>query len=49
MIYLAHYQQMLAQRYNKDVKTREFGVGDLILRKAVGSARDVNAGTLASN
>ena len=35
---LANYQQKLAQRYNKDVKTREFGVGDLVLRKAMGCA-----------
>ena len=34
---LAEYQQKLARRYNRDVKTREFGAGDLMLQKAVGS------------
>ena len=37
VIRLAEYQQKLAQRYNRDVKVREFGVGDLVLRKAVGN------------
>lgn len=30
-IRLAEYQQKLAQRYNKDMKKREFGAGDLVL------------------
>ena len=34
---LAKYQQKLARRYNRDVKTREFGAGDLMLQKAVRS------------
>ena len=46
-ICLAKYQQKLAQRYNRDVKTREFSVGDLVLWKAVGSMQDTNAGKLA--
>ena len=29
------------------MKTREFGVGDLVLRKAVGNMRDTNARKLA--
>ena len=37
IIRLAEYQQKLARRYNQDVKTREFGAGDLVLRKAVGN------------
>ena len=45
-IRLAEYQQSLAQRYNQDVKTREFSAGDLVLRKAVGNVRDTNAGKL---
>ena len=32
---LAKYQQGLARRYNRDVKTREFSAGDLVLRRAV--------------
>ena len=46
-IRLEEYQQKLAQRYNRDVRKREFGVGDLVLRKVVGNTRDVNAGKLA--
>ena len=46
-IRLAEYQQSLAWRYNQDVKTREFNVGDLVLRRAVGNMRDTNAGKLA--
>ena len=46
-IRLAEYQQKLAQRYNRDVRKREFGAGDLVLRKVVGNTRDVNAGKLA--
>ena len=36
-IRLAEYQQSLAQRYNRDVKTREFSAGDLVLWRAVGN------------
>jgi len=46
-IRLAEYQQKLAQRYNQGVRVREFNTGDLILRKAVGSMRNTNAGKLA--
>ena len=45
-IRLAEYQQKLAQRYNKDVKTREFSVGDLVLRRVVGNMQDTNVGKL---
>ena len=47
VIRLAEYQQKLARRYNRDVKTREFDAGDLVLRRAVGNMRDTNAGKLA--
>ena len=46
-IKLSEYQQDLARHYNQDVKTREFGVGDLVLRKVVGHMRDTNAWKLA--
>ena len=36
-IRLAEYQQELTRRYNRDVKIREFGAGDLVLWKAVGN------------
>ena len=46
-IRLAEYQQNLARHYNRDVKTREFSAGDLVLRRAVGNMRDTNARKLA--
>ena len=46
-IRLAEYQQKLAQRYNRDMKRKEFSTGDLVLRKVVGNTRDVNMGKLA--
>ncbi|XP_075663319.1 uncharacterized protein LOC142632883 [Castanea sativa] len=47
IIRLAEYQQKLAQRYNRNVRKREFATGDLVLCKVVGNTRDVNAGKLA--
>ena len=44
---LAEYQQKLDQRYNRDVKAREFSAADLVLRKFVGNMRDVGAGKFA--
>lgn len=48
-IRLAEYQQMLARQYDKEVKSREFSVGDLVLGKAMGNAQDASAGKLAPN
>ena len=45
-IWLAEYQQKLARRYNRDVRKREFGAGDLVLRRVVGNTRNVNMGKL---
>ena len=45
-IRLAEYQQKLAQRYNRNVKGREFSAGELVLRKVVGNMRDIAAGKL---
>ena len=47
IIRLAEYQQKLAWHYNQDVRVREFGARDLVLRKAVGNMRDTNARKLA--
>lgn len=44
---LAEYQQKLSQRYNRNVRSREFGVGGLVLRKVVGNTQDINTGKLA--
>ena len=46
-IQLVENQQKLARRYNRDVRKRGFGVGDLLLRKVVGNTWDVNTGKLA--
>ena len=46
-IRLAEYQQKLARRYIRDVRAREFNAGNLVLRRAVGSMCDTNAGKLA--
>ena len=46
-ICLAEYQQSLPWCYNRDVKTREFSAGDLVLRRAIGNMRDMNLGKLA--
>ena len=46
-IRLAEYQQSLAGHYNRDVKTREFSTGDLVLRGEVGNMQDTNARKLA--
>lgn len=49
LIRLANYQQKLAQRYDKNVKPREFVVGNLVLRKVVGSMKDQSLQKLAPN
>ena len=47
IIRLAEYKQKLARHYNRDVKTREFSAGDLVLRRVVGNMRDTSARKLA--
>ena len=37
---LAHYQNLMAKHYNTKVRHRDFQVGDLVLRKVMGAARD---------
>lgn len=39
-VQLNNYQQKLAQRYNRNVKPREFVVGNLVLQNVMGSMRD---------
>ena len=46
-IWLAEYLQRLSQRYNRDVKAREFSAENLVLRKVVGNMRDASVGKLA--
>ena len=46
---LARYQDRMAKHYNSRVRHREFKVGDLILRKVMGAARDLTQGKLGPN
>ncbi|XP_030964538.1 uncharacterized protein LOC115985779 [Quercus lobata] len=46
---LAHYQDLMAKHYNNKVRHRDFQVGDLVLRKVMGAARDPSQGKLGPN
>ena len=46
---LAQYQDLMAKYYNSRIKHRDFKVGDLILRKVMGAARDPTQGKLGLN
>ena len=46
---LVRYQNLMAKHYNSNVKHREFRVGDLVLRKVMGAARDPSQGKLRPN
>ena len=46
---LARYQDCMAKHYNSRVRHRDFQVGDLILRKVMGVARDPTQGKLNPN
>ena len=38
---LARYQKLMAKNYNSKVRHRDFQVGDLVLRKVIGTAKDL--------
>ena len=46
-IRLTKYQQKIIRRYNRDVRRREFGAGDLVLQKVVRNTWDISAGKFA--
>ena len=46
---LARYQNRMAQYYNSRVRHKDFQVGDLVLRKVMGAARDPTQGKLSPN
>lgn len=48
-VQLAHYQQKLKQRYDTSVKERPLVLGDLVLRKVVGTAKNPSWGKLRPN
>ena len=49
MVQLAYYQNKLKQRYDVNVKLRSLAVGDLVLRKVLGMARNPAWGKLGPN
>ena len=49
MVQLAYYQQKLKQGYDANVKLRPLTLGDLVLRKVVGAAKNPAWGKLGSN
>ena len=46
---LARYQDRMAKHYNSRVRHRDVKVGDLVLRKVIGTVRDPTQGKLGSN
>ena len=45
----ASYQQRMTRYFNKNVRDRQFAVGDLVLRRIFLSTRDPGAGVLGPN
>ena len=46
---LARYQNLMAKNYNSKVRHKDFQVGDLVLRKVMGAAKDPAQGKLGPN
>ena len=46
---LAQYQDRMAKHYNSRVRHRDFKVGDLVLKKVMGTNRDPTQGKLGPN
>ena len=42
MVKMAHYQQKLKKGYNKIIKARPLALGDLVLRKIVGTTKNLS-------
>ena len=49
MVQLAYYQQKLKQGYDANIKLRPLTLGDLVLRKVVGTVKNPNWGKLGPN
>ncbi|XP_075645504.1 uncharacterized protein LOC142616563 [Castanea sativa] len=45
----ARYQNLMAKYYNSKVRHRDFQLGDLVLKKVIGTANDVSQGKLGPN
>ena len=46
---LACYQDLMSKHYNAKVRHRDFQIGDLVLRKVMGVAKDPLQGKLGLN
>ena len=46
---LARYQNLMSKHYNARVRHRDFQIGDLVLRKVMGAAKDPTQGKLRPN
>ena len=46
---LARYQDHMAKHYNSRVRCKDFQVGDLVLRRVMGAAKDPTQGKLGPN
>ena len=46
---LARYQNLMSKHYNAKVRHRDFQIGDLVLRKVMGAAKDPSQGKLRPN
>ena len=46
---LARYQNLMAKHYNSNVRHRDFQVGDLVLQKVIGTAKDPSQGKIGPN
>ena len=49
MVQLAYYQHKLKQGYDSNVKLRPLAVGNLVLRKVLGTTKNPNWGKLGPN
>ena len=46
---LTRYQNLMSKHYNTKVRHRNFQIGDLVLRKVMGTAKDPSQGKLRPN
>ena len=46
---LAQYQNLMSKHYNVRVRHRDFQIGDLVLWKVIGAAKDPTQGKLGPN
>ena len=46
---MARYQNLMTKHYNSNVRRKDFQVGDLVLRKVMGTTRDPSQEKLGPN